>query len=91
MPKYLIEREIENADKLSAEELQSISAKSVEVLQGMGPEIQWVQSYVAGSKIYCVYLSPDENMIKKHAQEGGFPTNKISIISTIIDPTTAET
>lgn len=90
MPRFLIEREIPDAGKLSAEELQAISQKSCEVLNQMGPRIQWVQSYVTGNKIYCVYIAPDEGMIKEHARQGGFPANRISEIKTVIDPTTAE-
>lgn len=90
MPKYLIEREIPGAGDLSPEELQGISQKSCDVLQGMGPQIQWVQSYVTGDKVYCVYISPDEEMIREHAGQGGFPANRISRIETVIDPTTAE-
>jgi Protein of unknown function (DUF4242) len=90
MPKYLIEREIPGAGKLSATELQGISQKSCGVLQRLGPQIQWLQSYVTGDKIYCVYIAPNEDMVRKHAQEGGFPANRISEIKTVIDPTTAE-
>ena len=90
MPKYVVEREIPAAGKLTPEELQSISQKSCSVLHKMGPQIQWVQSYVTGDKVYCVYVAPSEEMVRKHAQEGGFPANKISEIKSIIDPTTAE-
>jgi len=90
MPKYLIEREIPGAGKLSAQELQAVSQKSCSVLQRLGPQIQWVQSYVTGDKVYCVYIAPSEDMVRKHAQEGGFPANKISEIKNIIDPATAE-
>lgn len=90
MPKYLIEREIPGAGKLSAQELRAISQKSCSVLQRLGPHIQWVQSYVTGDKIYCVYVAPSEDMVRKHAQEGDFPANKISEIKNVIDPTTAE-
>ena len=90
MPRFLIEREIPDAGKLSAEELQAISQKSCEVLNQMGPRIQWVQSYVTANKIYCVYIAPDEGMIKEHARQGGFPANSISEIKTVIDPTTAK-
>ena len=90
MPRFLIEREIPDAGKLSAKELQAISQKSCEALNHMGPRIQWVQSYVTGDKIYCVYIAPDEAMIKEHARQGGFPANSISEIMTVIDPTTAE-
>ncbi len=90
MPKYIIEREIPGAGKLSAEELQAISQKSCQVLNNLGPQIQWLHSYVTGDKIYCVYISPNEKMIKEHAQQGGFPANRISEVKSIIDPTTAE-
>lgn len=90
MPKYVIEREIPGAGKLSAEQLKGISETSCNVLRKMGPEIQWVHSYVTGDKIYCVYIAPNEEMIRKHAVEGGFPANSVSRVSSIIDPTTAE-
>jgi hypothetical protein len=90
MPKYVIEREISGAGNLSPQELQAVSQKSCSVLQNLGPQIQWVQSYVTADKIYCVYIAPSEDMIRAHAQQGGFPANKISEITTVIDPTTAE-
>ncbi len=90
MPKYVIERDIPGAGNLSAQELQAISQKSCSVLNEMGPKIQWVQSYVTGDKVYCVYIAPDEEMIKQHAQQGGFPANRISEVKAIIDPATAE-
>jgi hypothetical protein len=90
MPKYVIEREIPGAGKLSAEELQGVSQKSCDVLQNLGPQIQWVQSYVTGDKIYCVYIAPNEEMVREHARQGGFPANSVSEVKTIIDPTTAE-
>ncbi len=90
MPKYIIGREIPQAGNLSAEDLQSISQKSCGVLQGMGPQIQWIQSYVTADKIYCVYIAPDEETVREHAQQGGFPANSVAAIKTIIDPTTAE-
>ncbi len=90
MPKYIIEREIPQAGKLCAEELQSIAQKSCGVLRDMGPQIQWVQSYVTADKIYCVYIAPNEEAIREHAQQGGFPANSIAAVQTIIDPTTAE-
>jgi hypothetical protein len=90
MPKYVIEREIPGAGNLTAEDLQGISQKSCSVLQNLGPQIQWVQSYVTDDKVYCVYIAPSEDMIRAHAQQGGFPANKISEIKTVIDPTTAE-
>lgn len=90
MPKYLIERELPGAGKLSHDQLKAISQKSCSVLNQLGPQIQWVQSYVTGDKIYCVYRAPNEAMVREHAQQGGFPANKISEITTVIDPTTAE-
>ncbi len=90
MPKYIIEREIPGAGNLSAEEIQGVSKKSCSVLKSMGPQIQWVQSYVTQDKVYCVYIAPNEDMIKRHAEEGGFPANSISRVNTIIDPTTSE-
>jgi hypothetical protein len=90
MPKYLIEREIPGAGGLSAEELQGISQKSCGVLRDMGPQIQWVESYVTGDKIYCVYIAPDEAAVREHASRGGFPANRVSEIKRMIDPTTAE-
>ncbi|HEX8889987.1 MAG TPA: DUF4242 domain-containing protein [Pyrinomonadaceae bacterium] len=90
MPKYLIEREIPGAGNLSAQDLQGISQKSCGVLKNMGPQIQWVESYVTGDKVYCVYIAPNEEMIREHAEQGGFPANRISEIKSVIDPTTAE-
>ena len=90
MPKFLIEREIPGAGSLSPQELQGISQTSCGVLQKLGPQIQWVQSYVTGDKIYCVYIAPNEEMIREHARQGGFPANRVSEIMSIIDPTTAE-
>jgi hypothetical protein len=90
MPKYVIERTIPGAGKLTGEELQAISAKSVGVIDKLGPGVQWVHSYVTGDKIYCVYIAPNEKLISEHAQQGGFPANRISEIKSIIDPTTAE-
>lgn len=90
MPKFVIEREIPGAGKLSDSELRAISQKSVEVLKEMGPEIQWLHSYVTGDKIYCVYLAPDEKTVREHAQKGGFPANRVSAVRRLIDPTTAE-
>lgn len=90
MPKYVIEREIPGVGDLSAEQLQGVSQTSCNVLNELGPQIQWVQSYVTGDKIYCVYIAPNEEMIREHASRGGFPANKISEVKTIIDPTTAE-
>ncbi len=90
MPKFLIEREIPGAGSLSPQELQGVSQKSCDVLKKMGPQIQWVQSYVTGDKIYCVYIAPSEQMILEHASQGGFPANRVSEIKSIIDPTIAE-
>ncbi len=90
MPKFIIERELPGASKLSPAEFRAVSQKSCDVLREMGPEIQWVHSYVTDDKIYCVYIAPDEQMIREHAQKGGFPANQISIVGTVIDPTTAE-
>ena len=90
MAKFVIEREIPGAGNLSDAELQAISRKSVEVLKGMGPEIQWLHSYVTGDKLYCVYLAPDESTIREHAKRGGFPANRVSAVRRLIDPTTAE-
>lgn len=90
MPKYVIEREIPGAGSLTTEQLQGVAQTSCNVLREMGPEIQWVESYVTGDKIYCVYISPNEEMIRDHAQKGGFPANRISEIKTVIDPTTSE-
>ncbi|MCA1628527.1 MAG: DUF4242 domain-containing protein [Acidobacteria bacterium] len=90
MPKYLIEREIPGAGNLSADDLRGISQKSCGVLSNMGPQIQWVQSYVTGDKVYCVYIAPNEEMVREHARQGGFPANSVSEIKSIIDPTTAE-
>ncbi|PKA82582.1 uncharacterized protein DUF4242 [Ulvibacter sp. MAR_2010_11] len=90
MPKYVIEREIPNAGKLTSAQLKGISQTSCGVLNKMGPQIQWVQSYVTTDKIYCVYNAPNEEMVRDHAKQGGFPANKVSRVSEIIDPTTAE-
>lgn len=90
MPKFVIEREIPGAGNLSDSELRAISQKSVGVLKEMGPEIQWLQSYVTGDKVYCVYLAPDEATVREHAKRGGFPANRVSAVRRLIDPTTAE-
>ena len=90
MPKFVIERDIPQVGKLSPEQLQAISQKSCGVLREMGPEIQWIQSYVTDDKIYCVYVAPDEDAVRRHAQQGGFPANRISRVVAMIDPTTAE-
>ena len=90
MPRYVIEREIPGAGKLSSEQLKGISQTSCRVLEKMGPHIQWIQSYVTNDKIYCVYIAPNEEMIREHAKLGGFPANSVSLVSTIIDPVTSE-
>ena len=90
MPKYVIERDIPNAGQLSAQELKAISQKSCGVLRGLGPQIQWQQSYVTGDKIYCVYIAPNEEMVREHARQGGFPANRVSEVKQIIDATTAD-
>ena len=90
MPKYVIEREIPGAGKLSAEELQAISQKSCGVLGTMGPRIQWIHSYVTDDKVYCFYIAQNEEQVREHAHQGGFPANRISEVKAIIDPTTAE-
>jgi Protein of unknown function (DUF4242) len=90
MPKFLIEREIPGLGNLSDTQIQEISQKSVKVLRELGPEIQWLQSYVTGDKLYCVYLAPDEDTVREHARRGGFPANRISAVRRMIDPTTAE-
>ena len=90
MPKYVIEREIPKAGQLSQKEIQAISQKSCSVLNKLGPHVQWVQSYVTDDKIYCVYIAPNAEMVRKHAELGGFPCNRVSEVRKIIDPTTAE-
>jgi cell division inhibitor SulA len=90
MPKYVIERELPGAGKLSAEQLQGISQKSCGVLKNLGPQIQWVTSYVTDDKIYCVYIAPNAEMVREHAKQGGFPANRVSQVRSVIDPTTAE-
>ena len=90
MPKYVIERELPGAGQLPPDQLQAISQKSCGVLHNLGPAIQWVHSYVTENKIYCIYIAPNEELIRKHASQGGFPANQISEIKAIIDPTTAE-
>ena len=89
MPKFVVEREIPGAGNLSEAQLREISQKSVTVLKGMGPEIQWLHSYVTGDKVYCVYIAPDEATIREHAKRGGIPANRISAVRRLIDPTTA--
>ncbi len=90
MPKYLIEREIAGAGKLSGPELRTVAFKSNDVLGKLGPKIQWVQSYVTEDKIYCIYIAPNEEMVREHARQGGFPANKISTVKAMMDPTTGE-
>lgn len=90
MPKFVIEREIPGAGNLTAQQLQAISQRSCEVLRNLGPSIQWLHSYVTDDKIYCVYIAPNEALVRKHAAEGGFPANKVSEVKRVIDPTTAE-
>ena len=90
MPKYVIEREIPGAGKLSQDELHGISQKSCSVLNELGPQVQWVHSYVTDDKVYCVYIAPDEASVRQHAEKGGFPANSVAEVKTVIDPTTAE-
>ena len=90
MPKYVIEREIPEAGKLTADQLKAISQTSCGVLKNMGTQIQWLQSYVTGDKIYCVYIAPNKEMVRDHARQGGFPANSVSEVMTVIDPTSAE-
>jgi hypothetical protein len=90
VPKYVIEREIPGAGKLTAQQLRVISQASCGVVHTLGPHIQWVQSYIADDKIYCVYIAPDEQAVREHARQGGFPANSVSIIRRMFDPTTAE-
>ena len=90
MPKFVIERDIPQAGSLSPEQLRAISQKSCGVLREMGPQIQWVHSYVTDDKIYCIYIAPDEETVRRHAQQGGFPANRVSQIRSVIDPATAE-
>jgi predicted Rdx family selenoprotein len=90
MPKYVIERELPGAGKIPPQDLQAISQKSCSVLQGLGPQIQWVQSFVTDDKIYCIYIAPNKEMVMEHARQGGFPANSVNEVRTMIDPTTAE-
>jgi hypothetical protein len=90
MPKYVIERELPGAGKLTPDQLQAISQKSCGVLNHLGPQIQWIESYVTDDKIYCIYRAPSEELVRQHAKEGGFPANKISQVRSIIDPSTAD-
>lgn len=90
MPKYVIERDLPGAGKLTSDQLHAISQKSCSVLQELGPQVQWVQSYVTDDKIYCIYLAPSPDLIREHAARGGFPANRISEVRSVIDPTTSE-
>ena len=90
MPKFVIEREIPNVGALSPNDFQGIAQKSCDVLRSLGPQIQWVESYVTDNKIYCIYIAPSEELIREHAKRGGFPANKISEVRRMIDPTTSE-
>ena len=90
MPKYVIERDLPGAGKIPRDQLQAISQTSCGVLRNLGPQIQWVHSYVTADKIYCIYIAPNEEMIREHAKQGGFPATKVSEVKTMIDPTTAE-
>jgi hypothetical protein len=90
MPKFVIEREIPGAGKLSPEELHGVAQKSCNALRNLGPQIQWVESYVTDDKIYCIYIAPNEEIIREHARQGGFPANRVSAVRRMIDPTTAE-
>ncbi|MGA7340140.1 MAG: DUF4242 domain-containing protein [Terracidiphilus sp.] len=90
MPKFVIEREVPGAGSLSHDQLQAISQKSCGVVRNLGPEIQWVHSYVTGNKIYCIYIAPNEELVREHAAQGGFPANSVAQVITMIDPTTAE-
>ncbi len=90
MPKWVIEREVPGAGKMSPDQIQAVSQKSCSVLNKLGPQIQWLHSYVTDDKIYCVYIAPNEEVIREHARQGGFPANKVSAIRRMIDPTSAE-
>jgi cell division inhibitor SulA len=90
MPKFVIEREVPGVGSLPAEQIQAISQKSCSVLNNLGPQIQWLQSYVTDNKIYCVYIAPNEQMVREHARQGGFPANSVAQVRRVIDPTTAE-
>ena len=90
MPKFVIEREIPGVGSMSAEQLEAVSQKSCSVLRNLGPQIQWLHSYVTDNKIYCVYIAPNEAMVREHARQGGFPANSVAQVRHIIDPTTAE-
>ncbi len=91
MPKFVIEREIPGVGSMSAEQLEAVSQKSCSVLRNLGPQIQWLHSYVTDNKIYCVYIAPNEAMVREHARQGGFPANSVAQVRHVIDPTTAET
>jgi hypothetical protein len=90
MPKFVIERDLPGAGKLSQQDLHGIAQKSCGVLSAMGPQIQWMQSYVTDDKIYCIYVAPNEEAVREHARKGGFPANRVSRVMSVIDPTTAE-
>jgi hypothetical protein len=90
MPKFVIEREIAGAGQLTPQELQDISQQSCSVLRKLGPQIQWLESYVTADKVYCIYIAPDEATVREHARQGGFPANRVAEVKAIIDPTTAE-
>jgi hypothetical protein len=90
MPKFVIEREIPGAGSMSVQQVQAVAEKSCSVLRNLGPQIQWLHSYVTENKIYCVYIAPNEEMVREHARQGGFPANSVSQVKRIIDPTTAE-
>ena len=90
MPKFVIEREVPGAGNLTDEQLREISQKSVNVLRGLGPEIQWLHSYVTGDKVYCVYIAPDEKIIREHARQVGLPANRVSAVRRLLDPSSAE-
>ncbi len=90
MPKFVIEREVPGVGSLSPEQIQAISQKSCSVLRNLGPQIQWLQSYVTDNKIYCVYIAPNEEVVREHARQGGFPANSVAQVRCVIDPTTAE-
>jgi hypothetical protein len=89
MPQYVIEREVPGIHELSEEQIRAISVKSLEVLVGLGPQIRWLHSYVTGDKMYCVYIAPDETLIREHARRGQFPANRISAVRRLVDPMTA--
>lgn len=90
MPKFVIEREVPGAGSMSTGELQALSRKSCDVLDGMGPQVQWIQSYVTGDKIYCIYHAPNEELVREHARRGGFPANSVARVMAVIDPATSE-